>query len=504
MARGDTVLLTGATGHLGWAILQRLLREGYHVRCAVRKAEDEDTVRARPAVRRLNRSSKLSFVVVPDITAPGAFVTAAKNVSYIIHTASPLPSRSARWIDTEDARETFIKPAEAGTLNILHAAEQSGTVRRIVLTSSIAAIVPITQMEGEEPRVQPVLPEDRIPVDPGPYKSEFAAYAASKCRALQVAEEYMETERPFFDAVYIHPGFVLGANTAATTEKQALEGTNSMVAALLLGHNEGRYAGVSVHVEDVARVHVEALSFYVLGNQSFILGEQVERWTDAIDIAEAEFPDLFASKFLTTSGYYRTVSIPVDTSLTRRTFGMDFISFADQVKSVVQHWAKVRQLPRQAPRRVVSSTASSLPDESLGWNSGEISEDETPIARSRKFEYLSLPTVFAGLDEHGYGTAEVIPPPPAVEETWERVIQRHIIPLEGFPGLVESGGSNWSTASDHTAEGVTPSASGDEEGPAVYDDSDAASGIHEERTVGIAEQIKQRPYAQERGAELTR
>ncbi|KAK3388634.1 hypothetical protein B0T20DRAFT_457241 [Sordaria brevicollis] len=479
MARGDTVLLTGATGHLGWVILQRLLREGYHVRCAVRKAEDEDTVRARPALRRLNRSSKLSFVVVPDITAPGAFVTAAKGVSYIIHTASPLPSRSDRWIDTENACATFIKPAEAGTLNILQAAEQSGTVRRIVFTSSIAAIVPIAQMEGEDPRVQPVLPEDRIPVDPGPYKSEFAAYAASKCRALEVAEEYMETERPFFDAVYIHPGFVLGANTAATTEKQAMKGTNSMVAALLLGHNEGRYAGVSVHVEDVARVHVEALSFYVLGNQSFILGERVERWTDVIDIAEAEIPDLFASKFLTTSGYYRTVSIPVDTSLTQNTFGMDFISFADQVKSVVQHWAKVRQARRapRAPRRIVSSTASSLPDESLDWNSTEeICEDETPTASSpanTESQYLPLPTAFAGLDEHDYGTAEVIPPPPAVEETWERVIQRHTIPSEGFPGLIESGDSNWSTASNHTAEGVTASASEDEEGPAVYYDSDA-------------------------------
>lgn len=500
MARGDTVLLTGATGHLGWAILQHLLREGYHVRCAVRKAEDEDTIRARPALRRLNPSSKLSFVVVPDITLPGAFVTAAKGVSYIIHTASPLPSRSARWIDTKDARETFIKPAEAGTLNILQAAEQSGTVRRIVFTSSIAAIVPISQMEGEEARVQPVLPEDRIPVDPGPYKSEFAAYAASKCRALQVAEEYMETERPFFDAVYIHPGFVLGANTAAITEKQAMKGTNSMVAALLLGHNEGQYAGVSVHAEDVARIHVESLSFYILGNQSFILGEQVERWTDAIDIAEAECPDLFASKFLTTSGYYRTVNIPVDTSLTRHTFGMDFISFADQVKSVVQHWAKIRQ----SPRRVISSAGSSLPDESsLGWNSAEISEeDETPIGcnlTSSDPEYFSLPTVFAGLDEHGYSTAEVIPPPPAVEETWEG-----IIPLEGFPGFVESGGSNWSTASDHT-EGVTPSASGDEEGPAVYYDSDAGQDSdHRESVNGIAEQIKQRPYAQKRGAELTR
>ncbi|KAK3347638.1 hypothetical protein B0H65DRAFT_152164 [Neurospora tetraspora] len=507
MAPGDTVLLTGTTGHLGWAILRFLLGEGYYVRCAVRKAADEHTIRARPALRRLNPASKLDFIVVPDITTPGAFVAAAEDVAYIIHTATPLP-KSARSINTDDARETFIKPAEAGTLNILDAAEQSGTVRRVVFTSSIAAIVPISQMEGEEAREQPVLPEDRIPVDPGPYKSEFAAYAASKCRALQVAEEYMETERPFFDAVYIHPGFVLGANTAATTEKEAMKGTNSMLAALLLGHNQGVYAGVSVHVEDVARVHVEALSPKILGGQSFILGEQV-RWTDAIDIAEKEFPELFASKLLTTSGYYQTVSIPIDTSLTRDTFGMDFISFADQVKSMVQHWAKVRQ-----PHGTPSSTASSPPTESLGWESAEMAEDETPIAYSPipssedepaiPDVHLSLPTVIAGLEEHDYGTAEVIPPA-TEEETWEEIIQRHMIPSEVFPSGGESGGSNWSTASYHT-EGVTPSASGDEEGPAIYYDSDARqdSEIHgDDGVIHIAQDVKERPAVHENGADGT-
>ncbi|EGZ69607.1 NAD(P)-binding protein [Neurospora tetrasperma FGSC 2509] len=475
MAFGDTVLLTGATGHLGWAILRFLLGEGYHVRCAVRKAEDEHTIRARPAVRRLNPGSRLSFIVVPDITTPGAFVAAAEDAAYIIHAASPLPSKSARWITTDDARETFIKPAAAGTLNILDAAEQSGTVRRVVFTSSIAAIVPISQMEGKEQRTRPVLPEDRIPVDQGPYQSEFAAYAASKCRALQVAEGYMKNERPPFDAVYIHPGFVLGANTAATTEKQAMRGTNSMLAALLLGHSQGVYAGLSVHVEDVARVHVEALSPKILGDQSFILGEQV-RWTDAIDIAEEEFPELFASRLLTTSGYYQTVSIPIDTSLTTDTFGMGFISFADQVKSVVEHWAKVRQ-----PRGVPSSTASGPQTESLGWESGKIARVKSPMVYrpspsgghepSIPDVHLSLPNGIAGLEEHDYGTAEVLPPA-TEEETWESIMQRHMIPSEAFSSSGESGGSNWSTASNDT-EGITSGSSGDEEGPTNSDDSDA-------------------------------
>lgn len=501
------MLLTGATGHLGWAILRFLLGEGYHVRCAVRKTEDEHTIRARPAVRRLNPGLRLSFIVVPDITTPRALVAAAEDAAYIIHTASPLPSKSARWITTDDARETFIKPAAAGTLNILDAAEQSGTVRRVVFTSSIAAIVPISQMEGKEQRTRPVLPDDRIPVDQGPYQSEFAAYAASKCRALQVAEEYMKNERPPFDAVYIHPGFVLGANTAATTEKQAMRGTNSMLAALLLGHSQGVYAGLSVHVEDVARVHVKALSPKILGDQSFILGEQV-RWTDAIDIAEEELPELFASKLLTTSGYYQTVSIPIDTSLTTDTFGMDFISFADQVKSVVGHWAKVRQ-----PRGVSSSsTASDPPTESLGWESGKIARVKSAMVYSPSPSgghepsipgvHLFLPNGIAGLEEHDYGAAVL--PPATEEETWESIIQRHMIPSEAFSSSGESGGSNWSTASNHT-EGITSGSSGDEEGPTNSDDSDAGddSKFINVGFIPIEKDVKESSPVHESGAEMT-
>ena len=49
-------------------------------------------VRSNPALQAMNKSSQLSFIVVPDITVPGAFDDAVKGVSYIVHIASPIPS----------------------------------------------------------------------------------------------------------------------------------------------------------------------------------------------------------------------------------------------------------------------------------------------------------------------------------------------------------------------------------------------------------------------------
>ena len=53
------------------------------------------------------------------------------------HTASPF------WLDDRitDPHEQLIRPAQDGTLNVLDACQKSGSVGRVVLTSSFAAIM---------------------------------------------------------------------------------------------------------------------------------------------------------------------------------------------------------------------------------------------------------------------------------------------------------------------------------------------------------------------------
>lgn len=345
------LLITGATGHVGFRTLFHSLREGLKVRAAVRSENK--------ALRLLSRLSaelgpdythllqSLSFVIVPDITVDGAFDNAMQDVTHVIHVASPLLTGAAKPpIESEFADDYFITPAVRGTLSLLESADASGTVRRVVITSSIVALVPIAQMEGTEvrPANQPVRPTDRVPFTSGPYHSEFAAYANSKIAALQAAESWYADMRPAFDIIHLHPSFVLGRNGMVSTPNECMKGTNAMILGMLLGKNFGSaFAGATVHVDDVARCHVIAAAGFRTepGCTSFILSQK-SRWNDAKAVSKRLFPEAVAKKILVSSGDIGTTHIPIDASETEETFGFRFQGFDDQLYSLISQFLDLR------------------------------------------------------------------------------------------------------------------------------------------------------------------
>ncbi|KAK6858407.1 NAD-dependent epimerase/dehydratase fum13 [Apiospora arundinis] len=88
----STLLLTGANGFVGFKVLLNALEQGYTVRAAIRSMSKSDFLSKHPKVQALNASDRLSFVEVPDITNPKAYEEAVKDVTHVIHLASPLPS----------------------------------------------------------------------------------------------------------------------------------------------------------------------------------------------------------------------------------------------------------------------------------------------------------------------------------------------------------------------------------------------------------------------------
>jgi nucleoside-diphosphate-sugar epimerase len=131
------VFLTGANGFVGSHILQQLLaRPQTHVRAVVRSQAKADQVRSDfPSA-----SSRLTFAIVPDITASGAFDHAFENADppfdTVIHTASPFLFKGV------SSNLEFLEPAVKGTTEILTATKTlAPDVKRVVITSSFAAIV---------------------------------------------------------------------------------------------------------------------------------------------------------------------------------------------------------------------------------------------------------------------------------------------------------------------------------------------------------------------------
>jgi NADPH-dependent methylglyoxal reductase len=111
--------------------------KGYHVRAAIRSA-------AKAAG--LPKSPHLETISVPDIVAPGAYTEAVRNVSAVIHIASP-------YTFGVNSNEELLIPARDGTLNILRAAAKEKSVKRMIITSSLAAVMTMGIAYDEPPKV---------------------------------------------------------------------------------------------------------------------------------------------------------------------------------------------------------------------------------------------------------------------------------------------------------------------------------------------------------------
>jgi nucleoside-diphosphate-sugar epimerase len=201
---GEQIFITGGSGFVGCRVIFEALSAGYKVRAAVRSQSKFEKILATPSIKALRSGTNLEFIIVPDILTNGAYDNCLNGVTYIIHVASPLTSR---YQDGEDMNEYFIKPAVAATMNILEAAKKASSIKRIVITSSIVAILPADALPLKEG--VSITEKNRTPFLPGPYPGVFHGYCASKTKALNDSETWMETEKPHFDLVNILPSFLL-------------------------------------------------------------------------------------------------------------------------------------------------------------------------------------------------------------------------------------------------------------------------------------------------------
>lgn len=343
---GGLVLVTGATGHLGFQTLVDALKAGYRVRTAVRSESKANLITSNPDFKALNLTEgQLSFVIVPDLQEPGAYDEAVKDAKYVIHIASPITTGGK--LTDEQYVEYFIKPAVAGTIGMLKSAATSPSVKRIIITSSVVALIDfMTMMTGTD---NVISPEDRIPTPEGPFVNEFHAYSASKAAALNEAEAWMEKERPGFDLVHIHPSFIEGRDALVKTSEEAMVGTNGAILRVVKGQKAPfAIPGATVHNEDVARLHVEALNTAKIPAGSYIANSHTPhgtfggtRWETINEIVAKNFPEQVKSGVLPNDGLQPSAKVPFDSSKTEKIFGWPLQEFDAQVKSVVQMYLDV-------------------------------------------------------------------------------------------------------------------------------------------------------------------
>jgi dihydroflavonol-4-reductase len=227
-----TVCVTGAGGFVASWLVAQLLEGGRRVRGTVR-------ARARaPHLTGVDGSAGLELHEA-DLQTPGSFDAPVDGCHTVFHTASPY------IVDVADPQRDLIAPAVEGTLNVLGACQKTAAVRRVVLTSSMAAVT-------DEPDETRVLTGDdwntRSSLDRNPYYF-------SKVQAERAAWDFMTRERPAFDLVVLNPFVTMGPalGPGLNTSNQILVDLVTGVYPAIISLNWG-----IVDVRDLAHAHVRA------------------------------------------------------------------------------------------------------------------------------------------------------------------------------------------------------------------------------------------------------
>ena len=119
-----------ANGFIASHVIERLLAAGHHVTGKVRDPARE----AKTAhLLAMDGAPERPALVAADLTDPDPFL-AHMDVDVVMHMASP------HAVDVADPQRDLVDPAVRGTRSALDAAARSPRVRRVVLTSSMAAI----------------------------------------------------------------------------------------------------------------------------------------------------------------------------------------------------------------------------------------------------------------------------------------------------------------------------------------------------------------------------
>jgi dihydroflavonol-4-reductase len=227
------VLVTGASGFVGSAVVRKALARGLAVRALVR-----------PTSPRANLAGLDCEIVEGDLRDTESLIHAMRGVRYLFHVAADY----RLW-----AREPgeIIRNNRDGTRAVMEAARETA-VERVVYTSSVATLMP--RADGS----------DADESDRADMKTAIGAYKKSKVAAERVVEEMIGQGLP---GVIVSPSTPTGPRDIRPTPtgRIVVEAANGRMPAYV-------ETGLNlVHVEDVADGHLLALEKGCIG-ENYILG----------------------------------------------------------------------------------------------------------------------------------------------------------------------------------------------------------------------------------------
>jgi dihydroflavonol-4-reductase len=238
------ILVTGASGFVGSAVVRHLITAGHQVRALVRSTSS-----------RINLADLRVEIVEGDLRDVESLIRAMTGIRFVFHVAADY----RLWAPNP---QDIVRTNVEGTRNLMTAALRAG-VERIVYTSSVATLK--TRPDGKAS-------DETFRLDP---QSAVGAYKYSKVVAERLVEAMVAEQK--LAAIIVNPSTPIGPRDLRPTP------TGRIIVEAAAGRMPAYVdTGLNlVHVDDVAAGHLAALQNgrigerYILGGQDVLLGDML-------------------------------------------------------------------------------------------------------------------------------------------------------------------------------------------------------------------------------------
>ncbi|GLT66314.1 hypothetical protein SLA2020_386840 [Shorea laevis] len=271
---GKTVCVTGASGFIASWLVKLLLQRGYTVKATVRDPNDPKKTEHLLA---LDGAKERLHLFKAELCDEGSFDSVVDGCEGVFHTASPVFLSS-----DEHHKSQTVDSAVNGTLNVLKSCAKVSSIKRVVLTSSMAAVA-----NTGKPLTPDVLVDETWFSDPDLCEKSKHWYRLSKTLAEKAAWKFAEENG--IDLVAINPGVVLGP---------FLQPTVNFSTDFIIDIVKGRQLppfNIFVDVRDVAFAHI--LAFEVpSASGRYCMVERTADYSEVLKILDELYPDLHLSE----------------------------------------------------------------------------------------------------------------------------------------------------------------------------------------------------------------
>ena len=338
--QGGTVAVTGSAGFIGGWVVRQLLDEGYRVRACVRDTNDEDKagfLKAMPGYA----SGRLTLHSA-NLDEAGCFDDIFRGCHGVAHLSH---------VSTYDDLDYVKKVCD----HVINSVNQSETVNRVIVTSSIAAV--ISEQDIQEHVRRPVLYEDRYPDEQNPKRlpERGQGYSMGKVLAERAFADAAEASGRW-DAITCCPGDNVGPIQSAHQKNGGP--WQHHIETMLLGKYTQNVIGAyrawyTVDVRDVAEAHIRMLeSVNVDNGERFIAWStetrnvedvcaSIDRLLPELGFAGAELIDPLPESIQAREAEFRAIwgGCELRNDRIRETLDMDFrpldVSIRDCVESLL-------------------------------------------------------------------------------------------------------------------------------------------------------------------------